>query len=364
VSKRRHHFVPKLYLKAFRSAPKMIHIHNLAHHKTIRAASLRDQCYAHKLYGDTDDVEDVLSVFESHTAPVFQKIIEREILPPARSEEHLLLIFFVALQLTRTPLVAGRFNAISEKLVEHIAHEYPGATEADLEDFRFGSDNPTLVSLSNAADIAYAISDLKSHLVCASKDQTFITSDNPTCKYNQYYEGLQGMGITGPLWRGLQVYLPLSPKHLLLLFDNSVYKVGKKGSDVTSAVSNGDLDTINLLQVVNADQNLYFNDWNIRHEVKRWSQEGLRYRDDDPTIVEDFVQVGQEETSSLIHVFERMPNVKLRLSFVRLRKRAKNLAKSKWKHRLYRYRKTFPGEGSDIADNVPHEIRTEVYRRR
>ncbi len=130
------------------------------------------------------------------------------------------------------------------------------------------------------------------------------------------------------------------------------------------AASSDNIESINLLQVANAGQNLYFHDWNIAQEVNRWSQKGLAYRDDDPTVVEEFVQVDSEETSSLFHVFERMPDLNLRLSFVRLRKRAQNISESKWKHRLYRYRKKFPDAETEIADNVPREIRTRIYERK
>ena len=364
MPKRKHHFVPKLYLKAFRSAPKRIHIYNLVHDKAIRDASLRDQCQSHRLYGDTDEVEDTLGTFESHTAPVLQKIVSNLYLPPFRTEEHLLLMFFIALQLTRTPLVAGRLGIFIDKMYKQVAKEFPGVASADLEAVRFGPDNPALISLSNAADIAYAISDLQLHLLCARRDLTFITSDNPAVKYNQYYEGFQGMGITGPLFRGIQIFLPLSPKRLLFLYDSSVYKVGSKGSNVISSVPDDDIANMNLLQATSAEQNLYFHDWSIEPEVRKRAQESLKHRQDDPTVVEEYEEVGNEETSSLIHAFERTPDLDMRLSFVRLRQRAQKISKSKWKYGIYRYRKPLPGQETDIVDSVPREIRTEIYVRK
>ena len=81
-------------------------------------------------------------------------------------------------------------------------------------------------------------------------------------------------------------------------------------------------------------------------------------------MVEEFVRVGNEEASSIIHSFERAPDVNMRLSFLRLRRRTQRISESKWKYGKYRYRKSLLRQESDVADTVPREIRTEIYRRR
>lgn len=364
MPKRRHHYVPKFYLRAFQSAPKRIHVYNLDRNTLIKDASLRDQCHAHRLYGDNNEVEDVLSVIESHTAPIIRTIIKVLKLPAAGTMEHFLLVLFIALQLTRTPLVAGRMGTMQSKFAEHLATEYPGMKVEGFDVAGLNSDNTTMESLANAAEIAYAINDLRMHLICAPEGRAFITSDNPAFKYNQYYEGLNGMGITGPLWRGIQIFLPLSPERLLLLYDNSVYKIGGKGSDAISTATSSDTETINLFQVVGAEHNLYFNGATIEGEIEHLSRVGSNHRSVDPTIVEAFEEVGNEENSSLIHLFERSPNLGVRLSFVRVRKRAQKIANTKWSRGRYRYRKTLPWDERDAARNVPREVRTEIYKRK
>lgn len=364
VSKRRHHFVPKLYLRHFRSAPRRINVYNLARDKAISGASLRDQGRQARLYGQTDEVEDALGQFEGHVSPILHKIVRDSWLPPARTEEHSSLMFFVALQLTRTPLVANRLDEVADKTFKQVAKEYPGVTSEDLEAVRFGPDNPALASLSYAAAIMYAVIDLKLHLLCAGSDQTFVASDNPAFKYNQYYEGLEGLGVTGPLFRGIQIFLPLSPKHLLLLYDGTVYKVGDKRSDVTSSILNRDLHTLNMMQVVSADQNLYFSDWDMKHEVRRLACDGLKYRADDPTVVQELVPINNDETSSIILAYEPMPNLKLNLSFVGLRRRARKIMGSEHWYGDYRFRKAFPSGESDMSGRVPPEIKTQIYRRK
>jgi hypothetical protein len=62
MPKNKHHFVPRFYLSAFQSAPQRINILRLGASIGVRDASLKDQCYQHKFYGSTDDIEDALGV--------------------------------------------------------------------------------------------------------------------------------------------------------------------------------------------------------------------------------------------------------------------------------------------------------------
>jgi hypothetical protein len=54
------------------------------------------------------------------------------------------------------------------------------------------------------------------------------------------------------------VFLPLSPRHLALFYDKQVYKVGERNSNVSGVSKPQDLNSINLLQAINADEVLLF----------------------------------------------------------------------------------------------------------
>jgi hypothetical protein len=69
--------------------------------------------------------------------------------------------------------------------------------------------------------------DLRWKLLQNKTDLPFITSDHPAVRYNQFLEPrIRSGSNTGLVARGLQMFLPLSPKHVLVLFDSETYKVG------------------------------------------------------------------------------------------------------------------------------------------
>lgn len=99
---RRQHFVPRFYLGAFASAERRIHVFNLQRNRLISGASLRDQCYAHRLYGADDVVENALARLEALSGPVFAAMRGGESLPGGGTLERELLLTFIGFQLART----------------------------------------------------------------------------------------------------------------------------------------------------------------------------------------------------------------------------------------------------------------------
>ncbi len=89
----------------------------------------------------------------------------------------------------------------------------------------------------------------------------FITSDNPSVQYNQFLEKRRPRGSnTGQASKGLQIFLTLGPRHMLMLYDGDVYQVGgSKHSEVHIEVGlETDVEALNVLQAANADEVLYF----------------------------------------------------------------------------------------------------------
>jgi hypothetical protein len=80
--------------------------------------------------------------------------------------------------------------------------------------------------------------------------------------YNQFYEvGNPEVNDTSTQSRGLQLFFPLCPKYLLVLFDSEVYKIGGRACDLTLVnATDADVEALNVLQVVNAGESLFFSD--------------------------------------------------------------------------------------------------------
>ena len=182
----------------------------------------------------------------------------------------------------------------------------------------FGIIAPDLMPVYNLLmldDVVEAIKDLKFLVLNADVD-VFITSDNPVFKYNQYCQGVQNFGTTGAGQTGLQIFLPLSPRHQLVLYDGKVYDHVK-----SRTLNTKDIDMINSLQVVSAEDNLYFSEWNLVERIESLVASETLHRADDSTVLEEF-NSDEEEDESLLHFYTETPNLGMDLSFLQIKRRA------------------------------------------
>jgi hypothetical protein len=341
MTKGRHHYVPQFYLRAFSTTGKQIHLYNLKHRQAVQDAPLRDQCYGYHLHGKTDEYEDALSKVENTLAPVLRRVVVASCLPKRLSDDHGLLYVFVVTQMLRTVKSAGMVNMTMDKMTKEAFKDESSLAGMYLDSIRVGVENPVVYSLQHMTPVMVeGLSDMEMHLVCARGDQTFITSDNPVFKYNQYLQIIKGYGVTGSITRGLQLFVPLSPKHLLMLYDGTVYKV-----DNTRKVLDSDITKLNGFQVYNAAENLYFSDWTHSPYVEYLMQRFTKFRIEDPIQVDEFVDP-ENEHHMLIAEHERMPNFGLRLSFASVLPHAARLSIPERLSTEYRYRRNPSGMAS------------------
>jgi len=243
MSKTKHHYVPRFYLKRFASQPKRINVYNLETNVLIRDASLKGQCQRPRFYGTSDDVENDLMKLETIVSPAIGHIIEQSQPPKIASLQHSYLLLFAAFQLSRTPMAADAMSGGYNKLIDLVNANMPSSAN-QAGGPRMERDFAVRESLNNASLVAECWADLEVHLILNTCEETFFTSDNPLVLYNKYCEGLKGFGTTGATKRGLQVFVPISPYHLVLLYDKHIYKVGDKHSRL---IRIGDLNYIRAL---------------------------------------------------------------------------------------------------------------------
>jgi hypothetical protein len=322
VPKGNHHYVPVFYLAHFASQPRRINICNLRTEQFYKDGSLRDQCYGRKLHGDTDELEDVLGDLEGIVAPTVSGIVERNQLPQPGSVEMQKLMFFIALQTSRTPTNAGSmaegFNKMLRlaKIPEDLTDDYGQHAFFQLKD-------AVRMSIETSLAVSTYWSDLSLHLVVNTGRPLFVTSDNPSVVYNQYYEHLKGRGTTGAIKKGLMIFVPISPTHVILLYDGEVYKVGQKRESITYLADPNDLVTLNTLQVANADTVLLFSDWNDVGQLKALLQRAKKYRRPELSNAVEFVS--DNNSDSLFQIYPIALNIHLKLSFLYLRRDAKRV---------------------------------------
>jgi Protein of unknown function (DUF4238) len=261
---KKQHYVPQFLLRNFSlsdSKQKQVAAYRIPEGKLIPRATIRDQAHENHFYG-VAEIEDGLAWLEQAAAPLIDVAIAKEQIPRPGTTDWLTLLTFAIAQKARTRAAADETNDFTDKLVKRMMEGVPEFKEY-MDQIRITVDNApgstlavTLTNLTLVRDLAYK-------LLCNRTSIPFLVSDNPAVLYNQFLEHRKKVGSnTGLATKGLQLFLPLDPRHILIFFDDAVYKIGGRrlSSQRVDVTVEDDVRALNLLQAVSADCFLYFND--------------------------------------------------------------------------------------------------------
>jgi len=260
--KKKHHYVPRFLLKYFSlsNEGKTIGIFNLPQELFINSGGLKGQAYRDYLYGKDGHIENSFGLLEGVNSTIISQIQKTITLPAYTSNDQLLLYSFIVLLRARTLYSIDEKREIADKMDDYVTTTKPsniikGSKKSPLQT------DPAKFSISMAAAMIPIILDLRYKLLINHTAVPFLLSDNPVILYNQYLETRHKVGSIAA-WgsKGLEVFLPISPKFTLMLFDQGIYKVGERKSKTISLTSENDVHELNALQVLNAYENLYFNE--------------------------------------------------------------------------------------------------------
>lgn len=259
------HFVPKFYLRRFSKTGKSVAAFIIASSKSVPDASIAAQCQLDYTYGRDGGIEDWLGKLESIVAPILDGLVKTAQFPPVFSEENLFLLLFLAVQSARTPVAAAEIRRLVDMCVRETLRERPDTpTELRqrLDDFEFIDSNASATyarALQAAATQAPTLLDLQRCLVRNTTGLEFVTSDAPVTFHNSWCRDvLDGSGL-GFASQGLQVFLPLGPRHGLLLFDPMVYAFRCKQRPTVVAIDDArDVAALNTLQFHSAEHTIYY----------------------------------------------------------------------------------------------------------
>jgi hypothetical protein len=344
-----HHFVPQFYLRLFASdrqtskKPKLINLYNLKNNLFIENVSIKKQCYKRKFYGETDELEKHLATIEHGSSILFSLLIKFKSLPPKDSVAYSTLLMFTLLQQLRTKRHADMQNEFIDGMMK--AALEGDEQFKDLDEYKIGVKDPVLLSLSILTPkLLAAIDDLEPNLVLLGGNRRFFVSDNPVVAYNQYFEWIKDFSNTGLVSKGLQLFFPLSPQCLLLLYDKEIYHVSGQ-QNITYDITDNDLHFINALQYINSDENIYFDRMSCRSEIEFIVNKyrGIKKGHKVQTLQFD---EGQNHLSSkkstLITTHVAIPSIHLNLSFLKLKRSAKKVPVRKRSDERYRKEIDFP----------------------
>ena len=355
---RENHFVPQFYLRYFSKDGKRVALFNFSCGRTIHGASIKHQCSRRNFYGFAPQLEHAFAEMEGKTARAIRCIKAAADIPDERSADWTALLAYIVFQKLRTTNSGKSSDAILGYVGRLLVENEPALEGIDAVDIKQRNVNSVALRLGKAGDVLLVASDLRGHLFINRTGREFITSDDPVVLHNQYCEGIAYRGVTGWNCRGLQVFWPISPRELLLLYDRATYRVGRshRGSTVSNLCGEHDIAHLNSLQILNAHNNVYFaGSYGLdlaESECKELSHKRPKSR---TRFVEaQAVETGSEESKMLYHFYEPLLPAKLRVSKISVRR---NLRRVPLHSRGAMYRKNiyWPEDSRDAQGGLPAE---------
>lgn len=325
--KKRQHYVPKFLLKQFSidGNDKQINIYNINKDTIINSASLKEQAAENYFYGKDGVIEDSFGKVESEAAKVFNEIIEGK-LPPQNTSEHSVILFFTLTLGARTLYKADEQVELINKLMKKIASLDPKLKD-HLDDFEIKVENPLSMTLKAVATSLPLAVDLKYKLLVNNTKTPFVISDNPVVYYNIFLEDRKKIGSNiGIAVKGLQIYLPISPTHLMIFYDSAIYKVNGAKRNICEIENDNDILNLNGLQYLNANLNIYYNNSFTPVNLKTLKNSYEKQRRGSKTNLSEYREINttNELPNVLLQLFAEDIKCKLNLSFLKILKKAKD----------------------------------------
>ncbi|RTZ37892.1 DUF4238 domain-containing protein [Paenibacillus polymyxa] len=325
AEKKNQHFVPRFYLKYFscEGSGKYLGIYNIPNNKKIARGGLQGQASKDYFYGKDLEIEDALGKIELEASKIFNAMIITGEVPMHESVAHYILYVFIFSLSARTEQAGDSVNEMADKMAKEVL-KHNREIKKYLEGISFGYDHPTLLSISAAMQTLPLIEDLKFKFLFNGTDIPFITSDHPVIKYNQFCEKRKKFGgHTGLATKGFQIFFPMFPDLYIVLYDSDVYRLGNKKDEVINIVSKKDVQSLNLLQFINAHRNIYFNEGFKNEYLEDLKKRGSKFRKKFLSSVVEYKRADGLRHESLLHMYSNDTKIGLNLSFIKEVKKAK-----------------------------------------
>lgn len=263
--KNRHHYVPKFYLRNFGNSKQSISTFACSPERYIERASIRNMCQQEKLYGKTDEIEDMLMECEGAMAAIIKKTIDNKKIPTDSIGD---LLFFILLSQARTLKLAKVVNfkltvsaQISLEMNPKFREQFP-KYDFKSNPLTANHEVPNIYALRNIESLQEITKDLDyCLLINSSNAREFITSDEPVALDNYLAKKLKYPGETGYGNVGLLLYFPISPECCILFFDSDVYDIKYDENHCLKINKAKDIDKINRYLYLNSFSNIFFSNF-------------------------------------------------------------------------------------------------------
>ncbi len=260
-SRKRQHYVPQFYLKHFANENKKFSIVNFKNNKLINNIPYTKQCYQNYMYGDDNKWEVELQNMESNWSQIINKIISNPKHKLTIMDKKLLNSFITFQRLRTTDsrdnvkrMKTEVFSKITSIASQFYSQNLTKEQMLKMQDEYFLNDNQeqdAKLCLKIAKDIQNVTMDLRMIIGINKTKYDFISSDNPVLLINPFQPN-----NNAPVFAGLIIIIPLSPRVALICIDDKIYPT-IKSKEYLDLIDKNDIYKINILQFVNCNELVY-----------------------------------------------------------------------------------------------------------
>jgi hypothetical protein len=368
VARKSQHFVPRFLLERFATPgtrERAISAFDLDRVICRDGVSIAGQCARSFFYGRDGKMEDALSDLEGAAAEAVRQLIKvGPDRPPFRPEDAVTLLVFIAAQHGRTPAALAEQEARYRGLVDQVVAEKIKDPEERARgvEYLVRRDISATKSTQTMVQLGSALADLADLLVINNSALEFATSDIAVVLHNHWAAPVQGVGVLGLACSGLQVFLPLSPRHLLVKYDPAIYSPPRS---VVRVGAIGSIRAVNQLQCAYAERHVYFSgDAATRDslaELQRSTPRALRSKN---VRVEKLKRIDGPE--QLVFAYEEQARIDLRLPWLPIRKSMASVPVQQrthaWRPRAMEAIESNPRLGEPPTAPPPH-LMGKVFKR-
>lgn len=266
------HFVPQFYLRNFACDPekKSIRLFNVDSAKFYKG-SIRGQASRNNFYGD-ESLEKALQRSED----IFSRYLRGILDGNASLGWVLVKDFFASIALFHMRTEQVRLNtAAYMNAYNDVVEKFTGVM------FGPNVDKVRAMELqhklfSDLSEYRKVISDLSVVVLRNVSGRAFLTSDNPCISHNFYFERLKiPRPMNGLNSTGLFIYLPISGKYAILLYDSYVYNLSLRcvHKDLYYELCNkNDVDALNCLISMYSGKNIYYDNDLLERKIIQYAR--------------------------------------------------------------------------------------------
>jgi hypothetical protein len=325
------HFVSRFYLRNFNPDPigkevKSIAFYDLKRKLHVSFASIAHECQKKYLYGKDLVLENAFSELEGRVASIFKEIIRKNQRPKVLTVDYFHLLSFLVFQHLKTPAYGKQINWIATMTMRMMTKGRKEFENIDTSKFKIVMDMPEVVALSTSKEQVPLLGDLCMKILLNKTDVEFITSDAPVIFFNQWCQEWPLGGNIGTTAMGLQIFFPISNRHVVVLYDQDIYVAGK-GEQIVEIKDTRDVEMINALQLLGLDEKIYFSgNKKTKDSIDRLPFE--HYRTPEKALHANTsigVDPEPETMSELVHLTSSPTKFRLDLSVMNVKNSKKNI---------------------------------------